>query len=115
MKARCGNENSPKFQSYGARGIRVCDEWVHNFPAFRDWALSNGYAENLSIDRIDVNGNYEPNNCRWATAIEQSRNRRSNHIVEYNGENICLMEYAQITGQNYNTAKNRIRKCAESI
>ena len=75
MLQRCYNPNRVKYKDYGQRGIRVCPEW-HEYVAFRDWALANGYAENLSIDRINVDGNYEPANCRWATAKQQANNRR---------------------------------------
>lgn len=76
MRNRCGNAKQKCFKSYGGRGIRVCQEWIDDFPAFFAWAMKNGYRRGLEIDRIDVDGNYEPGNCRWVDKFEQARNKR---------------------------------------
>lgn len=94
MKGRCSSPSSGCYKYYGGRGIRVCDEW-QNFTPFYEWAINNGYQDNLTIDRIDVNGNYCPNNCRWITAKEQSNNTRRNHYITFNGETKTLKEWAK--------------------
>lgn len=85
MKARCNYKGHPSYKNYGARGIRVCSEWLNDFPTFYEWAMANGYSDNLTLDRIDVNGNYEPENCRWSDLSTQSANRRSSGSCEYIG------------------------------
>lgn len=107
IKNRCNNPNMENYPNYGGRGITYCKEW-QNFEPFMNWALANGYQEGLSIDRIDVNGNYEPSNCRWITMKEQCRNKRDNHYLTYNGETHCIAEWAEITGLKAVTIKRRI-------
>lgn len=85
MRTRCYNPNHVKFKYYGGRGISVCEEWLSNFLAFKEWAMANGYAENLTIDRIDPNGNYCPENCRWVTMAEQAKNKRQNGDAKKGG------------------------------
>lgn len=103
MKQRCFDRNVKTYHMYGGRGISVCSEWKDNFPSFEKWALDNGYDESLprgqcTIDRIDVNGDYCPENCRIATQKQQSNNRRNNHTVTYRGETHTLSEWSQIVG-----------------
>lgn len=97
MRKRCENPNSSNYHKYGERGISVCDEW-QNWETFKDWAISNGYTNDMSIDRINNEGNYEPDNCRWATAKEQSNNRRNNRRIEYRGEQKTIAEWSEELG-----------------
>lgn len=93
MRFRCNNPNAAWYRIYGGRGIRVCEEW-NSFESFQEWALANGYTDNLTIDRIDCNGHYCPENCRWATNIEQSNNKRNNRFVTAFGETKTLSQWA---------------------
>lgn len=94
---RCTNPNDVIYQRYGARGITLCDEWLGEcgFINFKDWAFENGYSDELTIDRIDVNGNYEPSNCRWATMQVQENNKRSNHYITYQGEKMTIADLSR--------------------
>lgn len=109
MKGRCENPNRPKYKDYGARGIKVCEEW-HDAEVFCKWALENGYKEGLQIDRIDVNGNYEPSNCRWVTPKENSRNRRNTVLLTVNGETKCVAEWCEVVDVSPYTIYGWIRE-----
>lgn len=109
MKQRCYNEHSKIFNHYGGRGITICDEWLSSFEAFRDWALKTGYADNLTIERIDVNGNYCPENCCWITQAEQLNNTRRNVILTYDGLTMNLTQWAKHLGVNRDFLRGRIR------
>lgn len=110
MKYRCTNPNSDAYHNYGGRGITVCDEWIHDFMAFYNWSMSHGYSDDLTLDRINVNGNYCPENCRWADDITQHNNTRTNRYIEYNGETHTMAEWAKIKGMKYVTLNTRINK-----
>lgn len=106
IRARCNNESCSKFHRYGGRGITYCKEW-EDYTVFREWALNNGYQDNLTIDRIDVNGNYEPNNCRWITIQEQERNKTNTVYMTYKGQTKPLVEWAEIYNINRTTLRHR--------
>ena len=108
MLSRCKYPSNIGYHQYGGRGIKVCDEWANSFEAFYDWSMKNGYSEDLSIDRIDVNGNYEPSNCRWATRKTQMNNKTNSRYLTYNGETHTMAEWSDITGICYGTLKSRI-------
>lgn len=112
MRARCYNKNSNNYDDYGGRGITVCNEWKskHNFNNFFNWAMENGYSDELSIDRINVDGNYEPSNCRWVDMKVQANNRRSNVEYYYNGEYKTLSEICDSNNINYQAVWKRIHK-----
>lgn len=109
MKSRCQNSKNEHYKFYGGKGIKVCDEWKTDYSNFREWALKNGYSPELSIDRIDVNGNYEPNNCRWVTKQEQANNKTNNDFIEYQGEIHTIAEWARIKGLSYYSLYQRIK------
>lgn len=108
MKSRCTNKNATHYDRYGGRGITVCKEWLNDFETFRDWALANGYKENLSIDRIDNNGNYEPGNCKWVTDKGQGRNRSTNALYTINRTEKSLAEWCENYNISYKTVRSRL-------
>ena len=109
IKERCYNSNNNQYHNYGGRGIKVCDEW-QEFISFKEWALNNGYDDTLTLDRIDFNGGYEPNNCRWITIQAQQYNKRNNHLITYNGRTQTLTEWANERGIKRNTLDARINR-----
>lgn len=123
MKKRCYYTKHNHYDSYGGRGIKLCDEWndrtiirisgiayTKGWLAFKKWALENGYKDNLTIDRIDYNGNYEPLNCRWVTRLVQANNCRSNKYITYEGKTQSLADWCRELGVNYSLISNRINK-----
>lgn len=110
MRSRCYYKKHQYFSDYGGRGIEVCEEWRTKFEPFRDWAIVNGYADNLSIDRIDPNGNYCPENCRWVTQKKQASNKRNSIRVEYENHSVSLYELSEITGIKYSTLYARYKR-----
>ena len=115
MKGRCYNVNNIEYKNYGGRGIRVCEEWKNDFMSFYNWAITNGYKEDLTIDRIDVNGNYEPNNCRWATRKEQSNNTRRCIFITYNKITHTIEEWGRIFKINSETIRKRLKKYKNNL
>ena len=127
MKHRCYNPKDKFYKDYGARGIIVCAEWnnrdrvstLHNatkgFLAFKKWALENGYNDKLTIDRIDVNKGYSPDNCRWVSALVQANNTRSNHYLIYKGKTQSLADWCRELNLNYGTVRSRINRNKWSV
>lgn len=119
MRERCSNSNSKAYAHYGARGVTVCDEW-NDFESFYSWAISNGYNEDLptslcTIDRIDNNLGYSPDNCRWVCVKEQARNRTNNHIISFNGQSKTIAEWSEITGIPERVISSRINRYGWSV
>ncbi|MBP1889811.1 hypothetical protein J2Z53_001394 [Clostridium moniliforme] len=107
MKQRCYNCCNKDYKDYGAREIRICDEWKNNVKIFYNWAINNGYEEGLTLDRINPNGNYEPNNCRWITNAEQQNNKRNTIHVLYKDKLLTLTELSNITNIKRETLEMR--------
>lgn len=110
MKSRCYGKSSSSFKCHGGRGISVCEEWLSGFAPFKDWALKNGFCKDLTLDRINNDGNYEPSNCRWITNKEQSRNKQDTIFVLLNGVRIPFVDAVEQLGLTYHKAWYKMRK-----
>lgn len=110
MKSRCLNPNNKRHKFYYDKGIKVCQEWQEDFMNFYDWAMANGYKDNLTLDRINNNGNYEPKNCRWATITEQNNNQSNNIRIKYNESEYTLSELSKIYNIKRATLYDRIKR-----
>ena len=110
MRDRCNRPNATQYKDYGGRGIKVCEEWDKSFQAFYDWSYANGYDDNLTIDRIDNNKGYYPENCRWATYKEQMRNKRTNHIITYKNQSQCISQWCEELNLSYSAVTGRLRR-----
>ena len=115
MKKRCNNQNASEYNNYGGRGICVCEDWSNNFQNFYDWAINNGWSKELTIDRIDTNGNYCPVNCRWSTIEVQMNNMTKNHYIEYNESTYTLSTLAKSLDIPYNIVRYRLSNCRWSV
>lgn len=107
MKQRCTNPNATKYELYGGRGIKVCDGWQEYEP-FHEWATSNGYDDALTLERVDRDGHYEPNNCTWVSYKAQARNTVQNNLLTYKGKTMPLIEWVEKTGIKYSTLRSRV-------
>ena len=110
IKDRCYNAHDKNYVNYGGRGIGVCDEWKDDFMAFHDWAVANGFRKELTIDRIDNNKDYSPQNCRWVDRATQNRNTRRNHYVTIDGETKTVMDWALTVGINESLIRARLKR-----
>lgn len=110
IKRRCENPNDARYLRYGGRGIKVCDEWKHSFEAFWEWALKNGYKDNLTIDRINNDGDYCPDNCRWADTETQCNNRESNIKIKIGNTTKSLLEWCKIFDVDYSAVHARYER-----
>lgn len=110
MKARCYRKSQRGYENYGGRGIRICDEWLNDFLSFHTWAMENNYSDGLEIDRIDVNKNYEPGNCRWVNKTVQNNNTRRNHYIYYDNVKYTLSQLAHKYGLDPLVVYKRLKR-----
>lgn len=109
MKARCYNPNNKSYKNYGGRGIAVCDEWVNSYEAFYKWSISSGYQPGLTIERIDNDKGYSPENCKWADRYQQAKNRRSVVYITCNGKTQCMTDWSKELGIPIETIRSRLK------
>lgn len=115
IKERCYNKYCCNYKNYGQRGIKMCNEWRDDFMAFYEWAINNGYYKTLTIDRIDVNGNYEPNNCRWVDMATQQNNRTNTVYITCNGKTQSVMEWCRELNLKPSTVYARVKRGYDSV
>lgn len=110
IKTRCYNVSDPHYKRWGAKGIKMCDEWRNDFKAFYDWSINNGYSDELTIDRIDNNGNYDPSNCRWVTLAENNRNKSKVRFINFNGRTQTIGQWTKELGLGKETIRERLKR-----
>lgn len=110
VKARCYFPSHKSYTNYGRRGVKMCDEWKNSAKAFVDWSFSHGYSDDLTLDRIDSNKGYSPDNCRWVTMKTQGNNKRNNHRIEYNGKTHTVTEWEEICGFGRGMISRRLKR-----
>lgn len=115
IKSRCFNKNIKSYKDYGGRGIKMCNEWADSFETFRDWAYQSGYTDELTIERVDHDGDYCPTNCTWIPFNKQQKNRRTSYAIEYNGKTQDLVSWCNELGLPYKNVHNRIYKLGWSF
>lgn len=115
MKQRCLDPNSSHYHRYGGRGVTICEEWLNDYSKFYEWAMANGASKELTLDRIDTDGNYEPSNCRWADVEMQMNNTSQNRFIEYNGEKLTVMQWSRRTGIEEGTIRRRLDSYGYSV
>ena len=110
MKQRCYNPNCNDYRYYGGKGVLICQEWINDYTAFMNWAVANGYDDSLTIDRINVDAGYCPDNCRWVSMLTQANNKSNNRVLEYNGESHTVTEWSRIVGISKKVLSNRVNR-----
>ena len=110
MKRRCSEPQYKAYEHYGGRGITVCEKWLKSFETFYSWAINNGYSNGLTLDRVNNDGDYSPENCRWVTQKEQNNNKRNNHLLTCDGKTMTMKQWSEKAGINYGTLRTRINE-----